>query len=233
MDSGIRLNKQVAQISTLSRRESDRLIQAGQVKVNGEIETNPARRVGPSDLIETQWNTDSLLSERLTICLHKPAGYVVSHNPREGSTVYELVQDAPAPVSAIGRLDKDSEGLLLLSNDSSLPRFIIGEGTHCEKEYLVEVDRPISEESLNKLGKSMTILGKKILPARVRRISSSKFNIILTEGRNRQIRRMVRKVGFEVQTLKRLRIAHIQLGALSPGQWRALTPDEIQSFKNK
>ncbi len=231
-DPGVRLNKYLAHQGLCSRREADRLIQAGQVKVNGEIEINPARHVHSGlDQIETLFDSQSFSSQKVTLALYKPRGVVVTRSREEGTNVYQLLQDLPDDLNAIGRLDKDSDGLLLLTNDSSLPRYIIDAGNHCPKLYHVRVDRPIQDESLEKMRKGMYILGEKTKPAKVERLATDRFAITLVEGRNRQIRRMCRQAGHVVLELHRVSIGSVTLGRLAPGQWRILDQAELDSLK--
>jgi 23S rRNA pseudouridine2604 synthase len=228
----IRLNKYIAHSGICSRREADRLIQEGKVVVNGETETNPARHINPgTDKISYAFDTKNLETSRIYIKLNKPAGYVVSGNPDEGIPVSELVKDIPADILPIGRIDKESCGLLLFTNDSSLPKKIIGENSLCEKEYYVRTEHPVPDWALERFRKGMAILGEKTKPAKTRRLSPDAFLIILTEGKNRQIRRMCRKTGTKIEVLKRVRIGEIRLGKLKEGKWEKLSSEETDYLK--
>ncbi len=226
----MRLNKYIAYLNIASRREADKLIKDGKIKVNGEIIINPAIQVGENDKIIC--DIEDYKSEKIYIKLNKPVGYVVSNNKKEGKPIYKLLDEKLKKLYPVGRLDKDSKGLILFTNDGVFSRKIIGEEIECEKEYYVKLEGNISDGALKKLEFGISLDGKKLKPAIVKRISKNSFNIILKEGRNRQIRRMCEKVGFEVILLKRLRISNIYLNDLQEGKFEYLTKDEINSILN-
>ncbi|TXJ20645.1 rRNA pseudouridine synthase [Brachyspira aalborgi] len=226
----MRLNKYIAYLNIASRREADKLIKDGKVKVNGEIIINPAIQVGENDKIIC--DIENYKNEKIYIKLNKPVGYVVSNNKKEGKPIYKLLDENLKKLYPVGRLDKDSKGLILFTNDGVFSRKIIGEESECEKEYYVKLEGNISDSALKKLEFGISLDGKKLKPAIVKRVSKNSFNIILKEGRNRQIRRMCEKVGFEVILLKRLRISNIYLNDLQEGKFEYLTKDEINSILN-
>lgn len=226
----MRLNKYIAYLNIASRREADKLIKDGKVKVNGEIIINPAIQVGKNDKIIC--DIENYKNEKIYIKLNKPVGYVVSNNKKEGKPIYKLLDEKLKKLYPVGRLDKDSKGLILFTNDGIFSRKIIGEESECEKEYYVKLEGNISDGALKKLEFGISLDGKKLKPAIVKRVSKNSFNIILKEGRNRQIRRMCEKVGFEVILLKRLRISNIYLNDLQEGKFEYLTKDEINSILN-
>lgn len=226
----MRLNKYIAYLNIASRREADKLIKDGKVKVNGEIIINPAIQVGENDKIIC--DIEDYKNEKIYIKLNKPVGYVVSNNKKEGKPIYKLLDEELKNLYPVGRLDKDSKGLILFTNDGIFSRKIIGEESECEKEYYVKLEGNISDGALKKLEFGISLDGKKLKPAIVKRVSKNSFNIILKEGRNRQIRRMCEKVGFEVILLKRLRISNIYLNDLQEGKFEYLTKDEINSILN-
>lgn len=226
----MRLNKYIAYLNIASRREADKLIKDGKIKVNGEIIINPAIQVGENDKIIC--DIENYKSEKIYIKLNKPVGYVVSNNKKEGKPIYKLLDEKLKKLYPVGRLDKDSKGLILFTNDGVFSRKIIGEESECEKEYYVKLEGNISDGALKKLEFGISLDGKKLKPAIVKRVSKNSFNIILKEGRNRQIRRMCEKVGFEVILLKRLRISNIYLNDLQEGKFEYLTKDEINSILN-
>ena len=226
----MRLNKYIAYLNIASRREADKLIKDGKVKVNGEIIINPAIQVGENDKII--FDIENYKNEKIYIKLNKPIGYVVSNNKKEGKPIYKLLDEELKNLYPVGRLDKDSKGLILFTNDGIFSRKIIGEESECEKEYYVKLEGNISDGALKKLEFGISLDGKKLKPAIVKRVSKNSFNIILKEGRNRQIRRMCEKVGFEVILLKRLRISNIYLNDLQEGKFEYLTKDEINSILN-
>ena len=226
----MRLNKYIAYLNIASRREADKLIKDGKVKVNGEIIINPAIQVDEKD--EIICDIENYKSEKIYIKLNKPVGYVVSNNKKEGKPIYKLLDEKLKELYPVGRLDKDSKGLILFTNDGVFSRKIIGEESECEKEYYVKLEGNISDGALKKLEFGISLDGKKLKPAIVKRVSKNSFNIILKEGRNRQIRRMCEKVGFGVILLKRLRISNIYLNDLQEGKFEYLTKDEINSILN-
>ena len=226
----MRLNKYIAYLNIASRREADKLIKDGKVKVNGEIIINPAIQVGENDKIIC--DIENYKNEKIYIKLNKPVGYVVSNNKKEGKPIYKLLDEKLKKLYPVGRLDKDSKGLILFTNDGVFSRKIIGEESECEKEYYVKLEGNISDGALKKLEFGISLDGKKLKPAIVKRVSKNSFNIILKEGKNRQIRRMCEKVGFEVILLKRLRISNIYLNDLQEGKFEYLTKDEINSILN-
>ena len=226
----MRLNKYIAYLNIASRREADKLIKDGKVKVNEEIIINPAIQVGENDKIIC--DIEDYKNEKIYIKLNKPVGYVVSNNKKEGKPIYKLLDEKLKKLYPVGRLDKDSKGLILFTNDGVFSRKIIGEESECEKEYYVKLEGNISDGALKKLEFGISLDGKKLKPAIVKRVSKNSFNIILKEGRNRQIRRMCEKVGFEVILLKRLRISNIYLNDLQEGKFEYLTKDEINSILN-
>lgn len=226
----MRLNKYISSLNIASRREADKLIKDGKVKVNGEIIINPAIQVAENDKIIC--DIEDYKNEKIYIKLNKPVGYVVSNNKKEGKPIYKLLDEKLKKLYPVGRLDKDSKGLILFTNDGVFSRKIIGEESECEKEYYVKLEGNISDGALKKLEFGISLDGKKLKPAIVKRVSKNSFNIILKEGRNRQIRRMCEKVGFEVILLKRLRISNIYLNDLQEGKFEYLTKDEINSILN-
>lgn len=226
----MRLNKYIAYLNIASRREADKLIKDGKVKVNGKIIINPAIQVAENDKIIC--DIENYKNEKIYIKLNKPVGYVVSNNKKEGKPIYKLLDEKLKKLYPVGRLDKDSKGLILFTNDGVFSRKIIGEESECEKEYYVKLEGIISDGALKKLEFGISLDGKRLKPAIVKRVSKNSFNIILKEGRNRQIRRMCKKVGFEVILLKRLRISNIYLNDLQEGKFEYLTKDEINSILN-
>ncbi len=226
----MRLNKYIASLNIASRREADKLIQNGMVKVNGEVITNPAVQVSENDKVECDIKTYK--EDKIYIKLNKPRGYVVSSNKNEGKPIYNLIKHEFDNIYPVGRLDKDSNGLILLTNDGVFSKKIIGENSNCEKEYFVKVNDGVPDGALKKLEYGLTLDGQKLKPAKVKRINKNSFHIILTEGKNRQIRRMCQKIGFEVVILKRLRIAEILLNDLKEGTFKHLTQNEINSVLN-
>ena len=226
----MRLQKFLSGAGICSRRKGEVYIKAGWVKVNGKIVTELGVKVNPDkDVVEVDSEAIRSDSAPTYIALNKPRGYVSScHQPNE-KIVLDLL-DIDERVYPIGRLDKDSTGLLLLTNDGRLHHQLSHPSFSHEKEYEVRVAKPLPEGALRKMAKGMPMMGTRTRPAIVKRISARRFRIVLMEGKNRQIRRMVRKVGNQVSDLKRIRIANIKLGQLPSGKWRHLTKIEKENL---
>jgi pseudouridine synthase len=222
----IRLQKYLSMAGICSRRHGEEMILAGRVWVNGRIVTELGTRVDPGDTVEIDGKPVLAQQRVVYIALNKPRGYVTSCDQPGQKLVTDLV-NIPERIYPIGRLDKDSTGLLLLTNDGPLHHRLSHPSFDHEKEYVVTLAAPVSDSALHKMAEGMLLSGKRTRPAEIHRISLRSFRIILKEGKNRQIRRMVRKVGQEVLELQRIRIAGIRLGKLESGKWRFLEPDEI------
>jgi 23S rRNA pseudouridine2605 synthase/23S rRNA pseudouridine2604 synthase len=223
----IRLQKYLAHAGICSRRHGEELILAGKVWVNGRVVMELGTRVDP--LVDTvEIDGKPVLQQRrlIYIALNKPRGVVTSCEQPGEKLVTDMV-NVPERIYPIGRLDKDSSGLLLLTNDGPLHHRLSHPSFDHEKEYVVTLTAPVSDSALQKMADGMLLSGKRTRPAEIHRISLRRFRIILKEGRNRQIRRMVQKVELIVSGLERIRIAGIRLGKLGLGKWRFLTPEEI------
>ena len=224
----MRLQKYLSAAGACSRRKGETLIRAGRVQVNGRVVTEMGTRVDPDvDQIRLDGQLVRPEHQMVYIALNKPRGYVTSCRHSGERIVMELV-DIAQRVYPVGRLDKDSIGLLLLTNDGRLHHRLSHPSFDHEKEYDVRVDRPISDAALAAMAEGMLVLGRLTRPARVRRLAPERFRMVLKEGRNRQIRRMVTQLGWRVRSLKRIRMAGILLGGLASGEWRHLTPAEVQ-----
>ena len=226
----MRLQKFLSRAGICSRRKGEEYIKAGWVKVNGKIVTELGVKVDPErDAVEV--DSDAIRSDSAPtyIALNKPKGYVSSCDQQNEKIVLDLL-DISERVYPVGRLDKESTGLLLLTNDGHLHHRLSHPSFNHEKEYEVTVAKPLPEGALRKLAKGLPMMGTRTRPARVKRISARRFGIVLQEGKNRQIRRMIRKVGNQVTHLKRIRIANIKLGNLPSGSWRYLTKIEKENL---
>ncbi len=226
----MRLQKFLSRAGICSRRKGEEYIQAGWVKVNGKIVTELGIKVDPErDAVEV--DSDAIRSDSAPtyIALNKPKGYVSSCDQQNEKIVLDLL-DISERVYPVGRLDKESTGLLLLTNDGHLHHRLSHPSFNHEKEYEVTVAKPLPEGALRKLAKGLPMMGTRTRPARVKRISARRFGIVLQEGKNRQIRRMIRKVGNQVTHLKRIRIANIKMGNLPSGSWRYLTKIEKEKL---
>ena len=226
----VRLQKFLSSAGYCSRRQGEVFIQEGKVRVNGRVITELGTKVDPEkDRIDVNGQLLAVRQTPIYIALNKPRSYVTTCSQKNEKIVVDLV-DIPERIYPVGRLDKDSTGLLLMTNDGNLHHHLLHPSFDHEKEYIVTVAAPISESALSKMEKGMTILGDKTRPAIVKRISSNRFLIQLKEGKNRQIRRMVKKTGNRVTALKRVRVANIELGDLPEGAWRHLTEKEIRQL---
>jgi len=229
----MRLNKYLAHQGISSRREADRLIADGLISVNGQIVTEMGIKIDPEKDKVTINNEVIKRQEKLVyIVLHKPIGYVTSvkRTKVEKKIVMDLI-DMEERVYPVGRLDKDTTGLLLLTNDGTLTFKLTHPSSECPKEYEVTVKGNITNEHIFKLEKGVRLWGEKTKSTHVNKIAPNKMRIILTEGKNRQIRRICQKVGLPVRELKRIRIKKLRLGTLPLGRWRYLTKDEVEMLK--
>ncbi len=226
----MRLQKFLSRAGICSRRKGEEYIKAGWVKVNGKIVTELGVKVDPErDAVEVDSDAIRCDSTPTYIALNKPRGYVSSCHQQNEKIVLDLL-DISERVYPVGRLDKDSTGLLLLTNDGRLHHRLSHPSFNHEKEYEVTVARPLPGGALRKLAIGLPMMGTRTRPARVKRISSRRFRIVLQEGKNKQIRRMVRKVGNQVVDLKRIRIANIELASLALGRWRHLAAKEKEEL---
>jgi 23S rRNA pseudouridine2605 synthase/23S rRNA pseudouridine2604 synthase len=223
----IRLQKFMAAAGVCSRRRAEDLIRTGRVEVNGRTVVELGSKVDPDvDRVTVEGRPVRSPGISVYIALNKPRGYVTSCRHPGKRIVMELV-DVPERVFPVGRLDKESTGLLLLTNDGRLHLTLSHPSFDHEKEYEVVVERPISDGALRRMAEGVPILDTRTRPAVVTRLGAKAFRIILKEGRNRQIRRMVRQLGNEVVELKRTRVACVRLGRLAEGAWRHLRPEEV------
>lgn len=232
MQPKVRLQKFIAECGVASRRKAEELIKAGEVKVNGRIIDTLGTKIDPAtDKIEIGGLVVRWLEKKVYIKLNKPRGYVSSCVSQKGErTILDLVKDVPGRLYPVGRLDCDSEGLMILTNDGELANKLMHPRYEHEKEYLVDVTSPVTSYALNEMGNGMEIEGEKTKPAKVKQISEKSFSIILKEGKKRQIRLMVEAVGNRVVKLKRIRIKNILLGGLPAGQYQYLSAAELKSL---
>ena len=228
---GKRLNKYIADSGYCSRREADRLIGEGRVTVDGRSGAL-GDRVLPGMEVIVDGRSLSGKSAKIYILLNKPRGIVCTADPREPMNVVDYVGLAQR-IFPVGRLDKDSEGLLLLTSDGEIVnRMLRAAGGH-EKEYEVTIDRPVTREFAERMMAGVPILDTVTLPCKLRRTGEKSFNIVLVQGLNRQIRRMCEALGANVTHLRRIRIMNLRLGGLKPGEWRELTPAELSSLMSQ
>ena len=220
----MRLNKFISESGKASRRQADKLIEEGRVRLNGR-KARIGDQVNPGDEVLVNGQLIRLARNNVYIALNKPVGITCTTEKNVKGNIIDLVNH-PLRIFNIGRLDKDSDGLILLANDGDIVNEILRAENNHEKEYIVSVDKPITPEFIEKMSKGVRILGTKTLPCKVEQLSKYEFKIILTQGLNRQIRRMCEALGYEVYRLQRIRIMNINLGHLPVGQWRDLTKKE-------
>ena len=226
----VRLQKFLSSAGVCSRRKGEEYIKAGRVKVNDTVVTELGVQIDPArDRVKVDGQIVRGGSELVYIMLNKPAGYITSRSHRGEKIVFDLV-DVSLRLNPVGRLDKNSTGLLLLTNDGRLHNRLIHPSYDHEKEYAVETARPISDKALEKLRRGIVIDGQRTRPAEINRIAEHRFVIILKEGRKRQIRRMVEQVDNRVIRLHRTRMATIHIGTLKPGHWRHLSSQEVKDL---
>ena len=229
--TGKRLNKFIADSGHCSRREADRLIQEGRVRLDGRVGVL-GDRVQPGMAVTVDGKPLSGEGEKVYLLLNKPRGIVCTADPREPMNVVDYL-GYPSRVFPVGRLDKDSEGLLLLTSDGEIVNRVLRAAGGHEKEYEVQIDRPVTPEFVRRMSEGVPILDTITLPCKVRRTGERSFNIVLVQGLNRQIRRMCEALGANVTHLRRIRIMNLRLGRLQPGQWRALTEAELAELMGR
>ncbi len=228
-----RINKYLAEAGICSRREADRLVEAGKVLINGEIATN-GTKVFPGDKVSVNGKEVSGPDRKVYLAFYKPAGIVCTAEKREENNIMDYI-DYPVRVTYCGRLDKDSEGLLFLSNDGDFSQMLM-KGSHGhEREYLVRVNKPVTDDFLSSMEKGVYLPELKVTTkkCKIRKISDVTFTITLTQGLNRQIRRMCRQFDYHVRFLKRVRIENVQLGDMDPGSFRELEKEELAELKRR
>lgn len=227
-DNSISLNKYISETGVCSRREADRWIESGRVKINSII-AKKGNRVFLGDMVTVD---DKPLTEKpksIFIALNKPAGITCTTDKKDKDNIVDFI-GLKERIFHIGRLDKASTGLIFLTNDGDIVNKILRAENNHEKEYIVTTDKTLTDRFLQRMSKGIPILGTVTNPCVVEKIGKNTFKIILTQGLNRQIRRMCEYLGYKVITLKRIRIMNVNLGELKVGQWRYLTIKEMKEL---
>lgn len=224
----INLNKFISSTGICSRREAEKLITEGRVTINGKP-TQLGNRVFEGDEVKIDGRPLKEKPKTIYIALHKPVGIVSATDSKEKKNIVKYINH-PQRLFPIGRLDKPSEGLIFLTNDGDIVNKILRAGNSHEKEYVVTVDKIITEDFVEKMSNGIPILGTMTQKCKVEKISNYVFKIVLTQGLNRQIRRMCEYLGYDVQKLKRTRIMNVSLDGLKYGDWRELTKQEISTI---
>ncbi|NOU50333.1 23S rRNA pseudouridine(2604) synthase RluF [Pseudoalteromonas sp. JBTF-M23] len=225
-----RLNKYISETGFCSRREADKLIETGRVKVNGNS-PEMGLKVSDDDQILIDNKPLKAKPKRVYIAYNKPVGVTCTTEKKIRSNIVSAI-DYPERIFPIGRLDRPSEGLIFLTNEGDIVNKILRAGNNHEKEYVVSVDKPINKRFIERMAGGLPILDTVTKKCFVKQTSSDTFTIVLTQGLNRQIRRMCEYLGYEVTKLKRVRIMNVNLNGLRPGQWRHLTDAEMKQIND-
>lgn len=220
----IRLNKYLSDCGICSRREADRLIEAGRITVDGRT-ARTGQKILPGQDIKLDENPVEKKNREILLAFYKPRGIVCTEEKREKNNIIDYL-NYPCRVFTVGRLDKDSEGLLLLTNLGEVANQIMRSRNGHEKEYLVTINKEVTEDFLRQMTSGVPILDTVTRPCRAKRTGKNSFRIVLTQGLNRQIRRMCEYLGCQVVTLKRIRVMNIRLDGLKAGQYREVTEEE-------
>lgn len=223
------LNKYISETGFCSRREADNYIDQGRVTINDNVAIK-GNRVNPGDVVEIDGEPIKKKDKTVYIAFNKPVGVTCTTDLKDKSNIISFI-NYKSRIFPIGRLDKPSEGLIFLTNDGDIVNKILRAGNNHEKEYVVTVDKPISGDFIHKMSNGVKILGVVTKKCFVKQEGKNRFRIILTQGLNRQIRRMCTALGYEVDTLKRTRIMHLSLANLPLGKWRYFTPDELKTME--
>jgi 23S rRNA pseudouridine2604 synthase len=227
-DAGLRINKYLSERGLCSRREADAWVAAGRVTVNGVVATL-GTRVRESDAVAVDGEVAGAPTRHVYLALHKPVGIECTTDTRVPHNIVDFVAHRER-VFPVGRLDKDSEGLILLTNDGDIVNRLLRRENRHEKEYIVTVDRPVTDAFVADMARGVSILDTVTAPCEVERVSKNVFRIVLTQGLNRQIRRMCDVFGYTVRRLVRVRFVNIRLEGLEPGRWRNLTRAELNAL---
>ncbi|MGN1084053.1 MAG: 23S rRNA pseudouridine(2604) synthase RluF [Lachnospiraceae bacterium] len=229
IEAGVRINKYLADAGVCSRRAADRFVEEGKVFIDGECAV-AGSRVLPGQRVVFNGKELEKEEDLVLLALNKPRGIVCTSDRREPDNVVDFVNYGKR-IYPIGRLDKDSEGLLLMTNDGDIVNKILRAGNYHEKEYIVKVNKMITKEFLQGMAGGVPILDTVTRPCKVEALDKYRFKVILTQGLNRQIRRMCEYFGYRVVHLQRVRIMNIRLGHLKVGDYRKLTPQELEELK--
>lgn len=224
----VRLNKYLSEAGICSRREADRLIEASLVTVDGKI-AQVGMQIQEGQIVKVKGKTVGPKGRMVLLAVNKPRGIVCTEEKKEKNNIIRFL-NFPERITYVGRLDKDSEGLLLMTNNGDIINKMMRAGNMHEKEYEVTVDHPVTEEFLKAMASGVPILDTVTRPCEVSKMGRCGFRIVLTQGLNRQIRRMCEYLGYRVINLKRVRIMNIELGRLKTGAYRYLDEPEIEEL---
>lgn len=229
MSEGISLNKYISASGLCSRREADKFIEQARVTINDELAL-PGARVFPGDVVEVDGEPLKSNKKRpLYIAMNKPVGVTSTTDLKDKTNIISFINH-PKRIFPVGRLDKDSDGLIFLTNDGDIVNKILRASNFHEKEYIVTVDKPLAPDFVPQMSNGIPMLGTVTRKCVVKQEGNRRFRIILTQGLNRQVRRMCEYLGYKVETLTRVRIMNVTLGNLPVGHWRYLTPQETDKL---
>lgn len=217
----MRINKYLTEANFCSRREADRLVAAGRVFINGQQATL-GQQVTDGDAVRVDQKKIEPQSKKIYLAYNKPVGVICTTSAKEHNNIIDAI-GYPSRIYPIGRLDVASSGLILLTNDGSVVNDILKSHNNVEKEYVAEVEAEVTGELLKGLARGVVFDGKKSKPANVTRLSAKRLRIVITEGRNRQVRKMCTALGFRVTRLHRTRVGGIRIGDLREGEWREIS----------
>lgn len=226
----MRINKFLSEAGIVSRRGADKWIENGRITING-VKAELGSKVEPGDDVRADGNPIKHEDPYVYIALNKPVGITSTTERHIQGNIVDFVNH-PLRIFHIGRLDKDSHGLILLTNDGDIVNEILRAENEHEKEYIVKVEQPITQAFIKEMSEGVEILDTKTLPSKVEKLSTYVFKITLTQGLNRQIRRMCAALGYDIKSLQRVRIMNISVDGLSVGQWRDLTAEELSELFN-
>ena len=229
MDQSISINKYISSTGICSRREADKWLDAGRVLLNG-VQAKRGNRVEPNDEVKVDGKKIVNKTELVYLAFNKPPGITCTTDLKDRDNIIDYI-NYPKRIFPIGRLDKPSSGLIFLTNDGDIVNQILRVENNHEKEYVVMVDRPITDAFIQRMSEPIPMLGTMTNRCKVQRLKKNLFKIILTQGLNRQIRRMVEFCDYRVVTLKRVRIMHINVDDLKVGTWRDLTSEEMSTLR--
>lgn len=226
-----RLNKYIAECGLCSRREADRYIDEGRVRINGEI-AHSGMQVGDGDVVEVNNKVIKPQNEVTVLAYYKPIGVTCTEKDKHAKVTIKDALNYPTRLTYAGRLDKDSEGLILMTNDGNLIQQMMKGANAHEKEYIVKVNKEIDEGFVRAMSSGMHLdeIDMDTRPCEVEKLGKFTFRIVLTQGLNRQIRRMCQTLGYKVTSLKRVRVVNISLGKLKPGEYRKLAGEELKTL---
>ena len=226
-----RINKYLAECGVCSRREADRLVEQGRVKINGQLATTGSQ-VQPEDVVEVNGKTLQQKTKKVVLAYYKPVGVTCTEHDKHAKLPITKALNYKERLTYAGRLDQESEGLMIMTNDGALIQKMVKASQYHEKEYLVKVQKEITEDFLTGMSQGVYLkeLDQTTRPCKVEKVGKYTFRIILTQGLNRQIRRMCQSFGYQVKELKRVRVVNIELGKLKSGEYREVTGEEKEKL---